>query len=44
MFLGVIIDENLSWKSQIQNVARKVSKSVISLNILGPPYVLSIIG
>ena len=28
MFLGVILDEHLSWKSQIQNVARKVSKSV----------------
>ena len=28
MFLGVTIDENLFWKSQIQNLARKVSKSV----------------
>ena len=29
MFLRlVILDEHLSWKSQIQNVARKVSKSV----------------
>ena len=28
LFLGVILDEHLSWKSQIQNVARKVSKSV----------------
>ena len=28
MFLGVILDEHLSWKSQIQNVARKVTKSV----------------
>ena len=28
LFLGVIFDEHLSWKSQIQNVARKVSKSV----------------
>ena len=28
LFLGVILDEHLSWKSQIQNVATKVSKSV----------------
>ena len=28
LFLGVILDEHLFWKSQIQNVARKVSKSV----------------
>ena len=28
LFLGVILDENLSWKSQIQNIASKVSKSV----------------
>ena len=28
LFLGVILDEHLSWKSQIQNIARKVSKSV----------------
>ena len=28
LFLGVILDEHLSWKSQIQNVAREVSKSV----------------
>ena len=28
LFLGVILNEHLSWKSQIQNVARKVSKSV----------------
>ena len=28
VFLGVIIDENLSWKPQIANVARKVSKSL----------------
>ena len=26
--MGVILDEHLSWKSQIQNVARKVSKAV----------------
>lgn len=28
LFLGVILDEHLSWQSQIQNVARKISKSV----------------
>ena len=28
MFLGVILSERLSWKSQIQNVARKIAKSV----------------
>ena len=28
LFLGVIVDERLSWKSQIQNVARNVSNSV----------------
>ena len=28
LFLRVIPDDHLSWKSQIQNVARKVSKSV----------------
>ena len=28
LFLGVILDEPLSWKSQIQNVATKISKSV----------------
>ena len=28
LFLGVTLDEHLSWKSQIQNVVRKVSKSV----------------
>ena len=28
VFLGVIIDENLSWKPHIANVARKVSKSL----------------
>ena len=28
LLLGVILDFHLSWKSQIQNVARKVSKSV----------------
>ena len=28
LFLGVILDEHVSSKSQIQNVARKVSKSV----------------
>ena len=27
-FLGVILDEHLSWKSQKLNVERKVSKSV----------------
>ena len=28
MFLGVIIDEALSWKSHITNIARKISKSM----------------
>ena len=28
MFLGVVPDDHFSWKCQIQNVARKVSKSV----------------
>ena len=32
LFLGVILDEHLSWKSQIQNVARTgLSKSVWAL-------------
>ena len=32
LFLRVILDEHLSWKSQTQNVARKVSKSVVIIN------------
>ena len=28
VFLGVIIDENLNWKSEISHVANKVSKSI----------------
>ena len=28
LFLEVILDEHLFWKSRIQNIARKVSKSV----------------
>ena len=28
VFLGVILDQNLNWKSHIHNVARKVSKSL----------------
>ena len=28
VFLGVMLDENLNWKSEISNVASKVSKSV----------------
>ena len=50
LFLGVILDEHLSWKSQIQNIARKVSKSVgiiykssLIFALIRPPYVLSII-
>ena len=27
-FLGVILDENLSWKSRISHIASKISKSV----------------
>ena len=32
LFLRVILDEHLSWKSQTQNVARKVSQSVVLIN------------
>ena len=28
VFLGVILDENLTWKPHIANVARKISKSI----------------
>ena len=28
VFLGVVIDENLNWKSEISHVANKVSKSI----------------
>ena len=28
VFLGVVLDENLSWKSHILNVTRKISKSI----------------
>ena len=28
MFLGVILDEHLSWKSHISHVANKISKSI----------------
>ena len=28
VFLGVILDENFSWKPHIANIARKVSKSI----------------
>ena len=27
-FLGVILDENLNWKSEISNVANKIAKSI----------------
>ena len=27
-FLGVLIDENLSWKQHINNVSTKISKSI----------------
>ena len=27
-FLGIILDENLNWKSEIPHVANKVAKSV----------------
>jgi hypothetical protein len=33
-FLGIIIDENLSWKSHIQLIASKISKTVGILNNL----------
>ena len=28
MFLGVILDENLSWKSHLSHLANKMSKSI----------------
>ena len=28
VFLGVVLDENLSWKPHILNVTRKISKSI----------------
>ena len=28
IFLGVVIDEHLSWKSHVYNVANKISKSI----------------
>ena len=28
IFLGVFLDENLSWKAQISHVANKISKSI----------------
>ena len=28
IFLGVVLDENLNWKSEISHVANKVSKSI----------------
>ena len=31
MFLGVILDEHLTWKSHISHIARKISKSVGSI-------------
>ena len=30
VFLGVVIDENLTWKPHILNVSRKISKSIVS--------------
>ena len=48
LFLGVILDEHLPWKPQIQNVARKVSNQwALFTNqvfaLIRPHYVLSII-
>ena len=34
-FLGVLIDENLSWKQHINNVSTKTSKSLIFFTNLG---------
>ena len=34
-FLGVLIDENLSWKQHINNVSTKTSKSLILFTNLG---------
>lgn len=31
-FLGIIIDENLSWKDQVDNVCKKINKFVFALN------------
>ena len=31
MFLGAILDENLSWKSHLPYLANKISKSIIKL-------------
>ena len=35
-FLGVILDENLSWKPHISHIAGKVSKSVDIIGRSGP--------
>ena len=47
LFLGVVLDEHLSWKSQIQNVERKVSTEsvgiIYKLALIRSRYVLSII-
>ena len=47
LFLGVVLDEHLSWKSQIQNVERKVSTESVGIiykpALIRTPYVLSII-
>lgn len=32
-FLGVILDEHLTWKSHIHNVARKVSKTLTTITV-----------
>ena len=29
VFLGVVLDENLTWKAHISHVANKISKSII---------------
>ena len=34
-FLGVLIDENLSWKQHINNVSTKTSKSLVFFTNLG---------
>ena len=36
-FLGVILDEHLTWKSHVHNVARKVSKAIDIIFMLHVP-------
>ena len=45
VFLGIILDEHLSWKPHILSVSRKISKSIGIINFISlvfafpkPPY------